>query len=29
VDPRACLDDVEKILDPIGTQIPTTPSSSP
>jgi hypothetical protein len=29
VDPRAGLDDVEKILDPTGTRTPTPRSSSP
>jgi hypothetical protein len=29
VDPRACLDDFEKILGPTGTQTPTLQSSSP
>jgi hypothetical protein len=29
VDPRAGLDDVEKILDPTGTRSSTPPSSSP
>jgi hypothetical protein len=29
VDPRAGVDDVEKILDPTGTRTPTPRSSSP